>query len=174
MKNPAPAITDKMTLEKVITCLGKNIPIETQGSCDQKTVFEILTRAAAAGDSVENTCRTMRDVPCGANIHYHLEKYNDMNDLENQINRAIQARPPPRIVNGKQSIAIDLNLIPYYGRPNHEEEPYIVRSQAEAGACAFYAYATVYVIRKNKRVTIAIIAVLRDETSVSIITRLPD
>ncbi|MCP4119135.1 MAG: hypothetical protein GY737_27770 [Desulfobacteraceae bacterium] len=75
-----------MTLEKVITCLEKNIPIETQGSCDQKTVFEILTRAAAAGDSVANTCRTMIDAPCGANIHYHLEKYNDMNELEKRIN----------------------------------------------------------------------------------------
>ncbi|MDM8544119.1 hypothetical protein QUF90_23835, partial [Desulfococcaceae bacterium HSG9] len=132
---------------------GKNIPLETQGACDWKTVFEVLIRAAAAGDSVENTCRTMRDVPCGANIHYHLEKYNKMNELENMINRAMQARPPSRIVNGEQSVATDLNLIPYYGSPNPEEEPYIVRSQAEAGACAFYAYADVYVIRKNKRVT---------------------
>jgi len=174
MKNPAPALTDKPALEKVITCMEKNIPLETQGACDQKIVFEILTRAAAAGDSVANTCRTMIDAPCGANIHYHLEKYNDMNDLEERINRAIQMRPPPRIVNGKQSIAVDLNLIPYYGIPNHKEEPYIVRSQAKAGTCSFYAYATVYVIRRNKRVTIAIIAVRNDETYVSIITRLPD
>jgi len=174
MKNPAPALTDETALEEVTACLKKNIPLETQGACDQKTVFEILTRAAAAGDSVENTCRTMQDVPCGANIHYHQEKYNDMNELENKINKAIQERLPPRIVNGKQSIAADLNLIPYYGRPNPKEAPYIVRSQAKAGTCAFYAYATVYVIRKNKRVTIAIIAVRNDETAVSIITRLPD
>jgi len=174
MKNPAPALTDETALEEVTACLKKNIPLETQGACDQKTVFEILTRAAAAGDSVENTCRTMQDVPCGANIHYHQEKYNDMNELENKINKAIQERLPPRIVNGEQSIAADLNLIPYYGRPNPKEAPYIVRSQAEAGTCAFYAYATVYVIRKNKRVTIAIIAVRNDETAVSIITRLPD
>ena len=47
------------------------------------------------------------DVPCGANIHYHLEKYNDMNELEKRINQAIQMRPPPRIVNGEPAI---LNL----------------------------------------------------------------
>ncbi|MDM8556678.1 hypothetical protein QUF75_18285 [Desulfococcaceae bacterium HSG7] len=58
--------------------------------------------------------------------------------------------------------------------PNPEEEPYIVSGQAEAGTCGFYAYATVYVIRKNKRVTIAIIAVRHDETYVSVITRLLD
>ncbi|MCP4154374.1 MAG: hypothetical protein GY757_42005 [bacterium] len=49
MKNSAPALTDKPALEKVITCLEKNIPLETQGACDQKTVYEILIRAAAAG-----------------------------------------------------------------------------------------------------------------------------
>jgi len=174
MKNQAPVLTDVTALEVVTACLEKNIPLKTQGACDQRTVFDILIRAAAAGDSVENTSRTMRDVPCGKNIHYHLEKYNDMNELESQINRAMQVRLPPRIVNGKQSIAIDLNLVPYYGRPNHEEEPYIIRSQAKAGTCAFYAYATVYVIRKNKRGTIAIIAVRHDETAVSIITRLLD
>ncbi|MDM8555867.1 hypothetical protein QUF75_14135 [Desulfococcaceae bacterium HSG7] len=46
-------------------CLEKNIPLKTQGVCAHRTVFHILTRAAAAGDSVENICRTMRDVPCG-------------------------------------------------------------------------------------------------------------
>ncbi len=49
MKNPAPALTDETALEEVTACLKKNIPLETQGACDQKTVFEILTRAAAAG-----------------------------------------------------------------------------------------------------------------------------
>ncbi len=116
----------------------------------------------------------MQDVPSGRNIHHHQEKYNDMNELEDLLNRAVQEHLPPCIIKGEQSIAIDLNLIPYYGKPTPEEAPYIVRSQAEAGACSFYAYATVYVIRKNKRVAIAIIAVRNDETAVSIITRLPD
>ncbi len=142
MKNPTPALTDELVLEEVTACLEKNIPMQTQGTCDQKTVFEILTRAACTGDSIENTCRMMQDVPCGANIHYHMEKYNDINELEIKINRAMQMRPPPRIVNGEQSIAVYLNLIPYYGGPNPEEEPYIVRSQAEAGVFStFLSYA---------------------------------
>ncbi|MDM8540885.1 hypothetical protein QUF90_07335 [Desulfococcaceae bacterium HSG9] len=97
-----------------------------------------------------------------------------MNELESLINRAVRARLSPRIINGEQSVAIDRNLIPYYGRPNPKEEPYIVKNRAEAGTCAFYAYAAVYVIRKNKRGTTAIIAVRHDEIAVSIITRLLD
>lgn len=174
MKGQPPVLTDEQAFEEVIACMEKNIPLETQGACDQRTIFEILTRAASTGDSIENTCRTMQDAPCGKNIHYHLEKYDDVNELEDRLNRAVQEHLPPRIVKGKQSVAIDLNLIPYYGKPTPEEEPYIVRSQAKAGTCSFYAYATVYVIRKNKRVTIAIIAVRNDETDVSVITRLLD
>lgn len=174
MKEQAPVLTDEQAFEEIIACLEKNIPVDTQGVCNQRTIFEILTRAASTGDSIENTCRILQDVPCGKNIRYHLEKYNDMNELENQLNKAIQAHLPPRIVKGKQSIAIDFNLIPYYGKPAPGEEPYIVRSQAKAGTCSFYAYATVYVIRKNKRVTIAIISVRHDETNVSVITRLLD
>ena len=36
------------------------------------------------------------------------------------------------------------------------EASYIYRSKAKSGTCSFYAYATLYVIKKNKRVTLAI------------------
>lgn len=167
-----PLLTDEQASEEVIACLERNIPINTQGPCDQRTIFDILVRAAGSGDSIENTTRILKNVPCGRDIHYHLEKYDDISTLENNLNKAMQECLPPRIARGKQSVAIDLNLIPYYGNPTSEEEPYIVRSQAKAGTCSFCAYATMYVIRKNKRVTTAIIAVRRDETNVSVITRL--
>lgn len=52
------------------------------------------------------------------------------------------------------------------------EAPYIYRSQAKSGTCSFYAYATLYVIKKNKRVTLAIKAVRKQDTLVAIITDL--
>jgi putative transposase len=170
MKNPV--LTEEQILEEVISCLERNIPLHTQGSCDQRTVFEILIRAASVTDSVENTCRILQDVPCGNDIRYHLEKYDDMTELENNLNKALQDRLPPRIYKGKQAVAVDINLIPYYGTPTPAEEPYICRSKAKAGTCSFYAYATLYVIRKGKRITAAIISVRRDDTDVAVITRL--
>ncbi|AHJ31406.1 hypothetical protein PN465_17730 [Nodularia spumigena CS-584] len=41
------ALTDSETLEEVIKCLGENLAIETQGVCDQQTLFEILIKAAS-------------------------------------------------------------------------------------------------------------------------------
>lgn len=176
MNTPAvgPVLTDEQTLDEVLDCLAKHIPIDTQGNCDQQTIFEVLLHAASSRDSIENTCKTLQDVPCGNDIRYHLEKYKDMYALESQINHALQDRLPPRIYNSMQCVATDLNLIPYYGNPTPEEEPYIYRSKAKDGTCSFYAYATLYVIRKDKRVTIAITSVRSDDTTIAVITRLLD
>ncbi|MEH1874015.1 MAG: hypothetical protein V7K73_21990 [Nostoc sp.] len=36
-----PILTDLETLDEVIECLVENFSIETQGVCDQQTLFEI-------------------------------------------------------------------------------------------------------------------------------------
>ncbi|MFB2922997.1 MULTISPECIES: hypothetical protein [Aerosakkonema] len=69
-------------------------------------------------------------------------------------------------------MAIDFNLIPYYGRPSSAELPFVYRSKAKNGTCSFYAYATLYVIKKGKRVTLAIKAIRRQDTKVAILTYL--
>jgi len=170
----APVLHDAETLEEVIACLTEHLEIPMQGGCDRKTLFEILVHAASASESVEQTCNTLEDVPGGNNVRYHLEKLDDIAALEDDLNEMLQSRIPPRIRGGKQKVAIDLNLIPYYGTPSEAEAPYIYRSQAKAGTCSFYAYATVYVISKGKRVTIALHAVRRDETLVRVMTCLLD
>jgi putative transposase len=166
------AITDTETLDEVLKCLAENFSINTQGACDQKTLFEILVRAASNGDTIENTAKTLKKIPSGNDIRYHLNKINDFEDLERQINQALKSRLPKGIKNGYLKLAIDLNLIPYYGKPSYNELPYIYRSQAKSGTCSFYAYATLYVLMKGKRVTLAIRGVRWIDTSVAIITYL--
>ena len=167
-------LSDDQALEEVIECLSVHIPFPMQGVCTSRTLFEILVRAASQCDSIEQTCKSLEDVPGGNDIRYHLEKADDLPTLERQLNMAFHSRMPPRIRRGKQKVAMDLNLLPYYGTPSEEEKPYINRSQAKAGTCSFYAYATAYVICKGKRVTVAIHAVRREETKVSILTHLLD
>jgi hypothetical protein len=41
-----PVLTDNQTLKEVVNCLAENVPIKTQGSCEQQNIFEILIRAA--------------------------------------------------------------------------------------------------------------------------------
>lgn len=89
-----------------------------------------------------------------------------MTTVEGQVNAALQSHLPSGMVNHRHRLAIDRHLLPYYGRPSEAEAPYIYRSQAKAGTTSFLAYATVYVIRAHRRVTLAIHAVRRGETAV--------
>ncbi|WP_414519447.1 hypothetical protein [Nostoc sp. PCC 9305] len=151
MTATTPVLTDNQTLKEVVNCLAENVPIKTQGNCEQQNIFEILIRAATQRDSIENTTKILKNVPSSNDIRYHLEKYSDIFALELDLNAALQSRLPDGIRQGKQKIAIDFNLIPYYGEPSPDEAPFIYRSKAKSGTCSFYAYATLYVIKKNKR-----------------------
>jgi Transposase DDE domain len=165
-----PGLDDQSTLECTINCLMEHLPLETQGSYTARELMEILVRAASRGDSIEHTARSLAGAPSGNTIRYQLEKLDDMLELESQVNAALQSRIPSKIRKGRHRIAIDLHLIPYYGVPNATEAPYVYRSQAKAGTTRFFAYATVYVICRNKRVTLGIHAVPRDETLVATLT----
>jgi hypothetical protein len=128
-------------------------------------------RAASIGDSIENTSKILNQSPSGNDIRYHLDKINNFEQLESQINQALKSRIPHRIKKGRHKIAVDLNLIPYYGQPDENEKEYIYRSEAKLGTYSFYAYADLYIITKNKRVTLAIRGVRWCDTSVAIIIR---
>ncbi|MBE9035045.1 hypothetical protein IQ246_07895 [aff. Roholtiella sp. LEGE 12411] len=55
-----PVLTDSKTLNEVVNCLSENIPIQTQGKCEQKNIFEILIRAATQRDRIENTSKVLK------------------------------------------------------------------------------------------------------------------
>jgi hypothetical protein len=167
-----PALTDEGVLATALDCLQSHLSIDMQGVCSLQTLFTVLLRAASRADSIEHTTQRLSGVPTGNGIRYHLDKLDDMDSLETQLNAALQHQLPPKVVNHRHRLAIDLHLLPYYGHPSAQEVPYIYRSQAKAGTTSFFAYASVYLIRRHHRVTLAIHPVRNDETLVSTITRL--
>jgi hypothetical protein len=167
-----PAVSDQSTLDSTIDCLMAHLPLEMNGSYTVREVFEILVHAASRGESLEQTVRSLEGAPSSNSIRYHLEKLDDMQALEAQVNAALHSRIPPKIRKGRHRLAIDLHLIPYYGVPTEAEASYVYRSQAKAGTTRFFAYATVYVICRNKRVTLGVHAVPCDETLVATVTYL--
>ncbi len=164
------ALTKEETLTEVVNCLSKNISINSTGARNPESLFQILVRAASKQDTIENTCKELNQTTSGNNIRYHLGKIANFIQLEKQLNLALKTKIPKGLKNKNLIGAIDLNLIPYYGKPNDSEKPYIYRSQAKDGTCSFYAYATLYTIKKGKRVTLAIKGVKFQDTKVCIIT----
>ena len=167
-----PALTDEQTLTAAVNCLSDHLDLKTQGSVSDTTLYEVLVWAASRCDSIEHTTEMLDGVPSGNGIRYHLHKLEAMTQLEKQLNQALQAKLPSQIVNRRQRLAIDLHLIPYYGKPNEAEGRYVYRSCAKLGTTRFFAYATVYVIRAQQRVTLAVHAVPTGETLVATLTYL--
>ncbi len=89
MTATTPVLTDSKTLNEVVNSLTENLPIQTQGKCEQQNIFEILIRAATQRDSIENTTKVLKNVPTSNDIRYHLEKYSDLSSLEEALNKAL-------------------------------------------------------------------------------------
>src|SRR5262249_24720973 len=66
------------------------------------------------------------------------------------LHKKLRGRCPP--------LAIDLTLIAYHGQPFRDPSE-IYRGQAKHGTSNFHAYATLYLIRKGQRFTIAVTTV---------------
>ena len=167
-----PAVTDEQTLSAAVSCLNEHLSLETHGEVSPTTLYEVLIWAASRNDSIEHTSKMLEGVPSGNGIRYHLGKLKEIAGLEKQLNSALQSKLPGQIINRRQRLAIDLHLIPYYGKPGEEEGNYVYRSCAKSGTTRFFAYATVYVIRAHQRVTLAVHAVPTGETLVRTITYL--
>ena len=78
----------------------------------------------------------------------------DLDTLEAQCNAVLLARLPDDVVPRPQRVAIDLTLLPYYGRPAVEGGE-LRRGEAKAGTTRFHAYATAYLVRDGRRLTLA-------------------
>jgi putative transposase len=92
--NELSVLTDKETLEEVVDCLAQHISIDTKGAFNQTDLFNILVRAASQADNIENTASTLKQVPGGNNIRYHLSKINSFEQLETQFNLALAHQIP--------------------------------------------------------------------------------
>ena len=165
-------LTDEETLTEVVNCLAQHIPINSTGAGDPQNLFKVLVRAASKQDTIENTSKELQKSTCGNNIRYHLNKISDFKELEIKLNSALKSQIPKGLKKKNLILAIDLNLIPYYGKPKDSEKPYIYRSKAKDGTCSFYAYASLYTIKKGKRVTLGIRGVKWLDSKVAILTYL--
>ena len=162
------ALTKEETLTEVVDCLSKHISINSNEARNPESLFQVLVRAASKQDTVENTCKELNQATSGNNIRYHLGKISDFIQLEKQLNLALKTKISQGLKNKNLIVAIDLNLIPYYGKLNDSENPYIYRSQVKDGTCSFYSYATLYTVKKGKRVTLAIKSIRFQDTQVCI------
>ncbi len=136
------------------------------------TVLAVLFYAAARIISLAAACASLVRVPTDQAIHDALlAVLPDLDQLQVRLNRALAGDLPQGLRRRPQPLAIDLFLVPYHGQPLHDAAE-IYRSKPKGGTSHFHAYATVYVIRKGQRFTLALTYVRGGEALKDVVQRL--
>lgn len=138
-------------------------------------IWSVVVAASAQGQAIESAANQLESAPDPSTVRFHLRtglvNVTTLEILEAACNEALVAHLPPRIRGGRHKVAIDLTLIPYHGQAAHDPKE-IRRGRAKSGTTHFHCYATAYVIKKNKRVTLALTYVRADDTLIEVLERL--
>lgn len=131
----------------------------------------VLLYAAAHRTTIEQACKALEEAPHSNTVRGALAPL-DLKNLESELNAVLVSTWPDGLLQSPLEIAIDLTLIPYYGEARPGEEDFLVKGRAKQGTSTFFAYASIYVIKKNKRITLALTVVRRSEGLTEVLRRL--
>jgi hypothetical protein len=140
--------------------------------CNTPTFINILFCALCHIQSLFAVCRNLTAAPDDTTIASAiLKSLPHYDELQKRINQTLADGLPKFLPQKARRLAIDLVLIPYHGTHYHNENE-IYRSQPKSGTTHFHAYATVCVIHKGFRYTIALTPVAKGEEMKKVVVRL--
>ena len=169
-------LTCPEVLELTIKTLMEHLDLIVESNqYTQKDIWRVLASASAQASTVEDTTRKLKDGPCANTVRDHIKEglltKMELEALEDKINQLLVAHMPSGIRGFHHRIAVDLVFLPYYGKPAQDPKE-VRRSKAKKGTTCFHCYATAYLIKKNKRVTLALTYVQADDTLLEVLKRL--
>jgi hypothetical protein len=173
MRSPQYTLTPAAVHQQASAVLQTHLRLRDHGpKCRAAVLLTLLFTAAAWLTSVSETCRRLREAPSGEAVRLALlatlPKYAE---LQRCLNAALAHSLPPALRKRRQPLAIDLTLIPYHGQPQRDLSE-VYRSQPKHGTSHFHAYATVYLVRKGQRFTVALTPVTKGEKMKVLLQRL--
>ena len=142
--------------------------------CNNRIFINVLFCALCRIQSLFAACRNLPFAPddntIAAAILKTLPEYTRLQKL---INETLAGQLPKNLFKNAKRLAIDLVLIPYHGKHCYNINE-IYRSQPKSGTSHFHAYATVCVIHKGFRYTVALTPVVKGEEMKVVVKRLLD
>lgn len=138
-------------------------------------IWDVLVAAAVTRLSVEMASQLLEGAPSGTMVRTlvkdMLNDVGEMSALERRINEMLTAKLPPKLLKKTLPGAIDLTELPYHGQ-HDEDDPYVRRGLAKQGTTHFFTFATLYVVKKNRRYTLGVVLVRRKEKAQEVVERL--
>ena len=128
-------------------------------------LYDVLLYVAATAGTIAQACRALLHAPSDQSVYDALEAtLPERAELQRRLNRALAATLPKAIKKGRRRypVAIDLTLLPYYGRPDPDDD-LVYKGPEKASTHQHYAYATAYLVRQGRRFTLAVRTVRHDD-----------
>lgn len=142
---------------------------------EAEDIWDVLVAAAVERVTIETACDLLEEAPSPntvRNIVYEMLGDGEaLARLEERVNELLVARLPKNLLKRPRPAAIDVTEIPYHGE-HEEEDEFIRRSRAKHGTTHFHWYGTLYVLKDNKRYTLAITLVRHSDTMADVTERL--
>jgi hypothetical protein len=149
--------------------LEETLPVDVSSDTyTRDDLLDSLLYAASQRTTLERTGVQLKGAPDGDTTRSYLEEVS-VGPIEAAINEALVLHLPKAVLHRPRNVAVDLVLIPYYGETTEDLEDYIIRSQAKAGTTRFFGYATLYLLKANRRYTLAFRCVRNSESLVDLL-----
>jgi len=169
-------LTSDQVRQMTVETLMRHLNLRVDGyKFNAEDIWNVTVAAAAQGQAIESAANQLEEAPDPSTVRLYLRsKLTDITtlaELEDACNQSLVDNLPPRILGKWHKVAIDLTFIPYHGQAAQDPNE-IRRGLAKSGTTHFHCYATAYVIKSNKRVTLALTYVQADDTLVEILERI--
>ncbi len=172
------AITAEQVRALAVEVLARGVPLGLDGyRYADADVYQVVVAAAAQARSVESVARQLAAAPSANRVRQvlaeHLFARTDPEALEAECNRLLVARLPAGLDRRPHRLAVDLTFIPYHGQPAAEDGE-VRRAEAKSGTTHFHCYATAYLIRGGRRLTLALAFVRAEDALLDVLAELLD
>lgn len=163
MSKPRRKITRTIRSEQVLNAfmevVRKNLPLDLKNTrITAEDLLYALGYASVHRLSIESACQELQEAPSGNRLREVLvDALPERTEMQSMLNRMFRQQLHPSVWKCKRdfSIAIDLTMIPYHGQP-YEDKKEIVRGMPKSGTTHFHSYATVSIVRDDRRYVVAL------------------
>jgi len=167
-------MSDEVVVKEAQRRLQAHLPINWEGNQYNPThAWTVLIGGVGMGASIAAVCREGRDAPSGNIVRETLNDQGwDDSRIETACNELLAQSARQCRWKGCFRVAIDLHEVPFYGQLPEDDPDVIRRGEAKAGTTYFHTFATAYVIRQNRRLTLAVTRVRAHQSMLEVADRL--
>jgi putative transposase len=144
---------------------------------DASDIWDVLVAASVQRLTIETACDLLENAPSPNTVRNAIRGMlvddDNLTQLERLVNHMLVARLPKSLLKRARSCAADMTDIPYHGQ-HEDDDDRVRRGRAKQGTTHFHSYATLCLLHKNKRYTLAITLFRRSDAALDALKRLLD